>query len=154
MIWFDLGCFQLVEFPLGWHTDTYRVVATGPGAFELCLPSLGILYQIELLRCENIHRTPSMTWSWGPDLGGHLGPWCSRHVGLQHSAMPRVGLSIGASHLHRWPLWVPYSPSLMVCRIGSGQVVTVGNGATRPEFCVPMWVYQCLPTRETKPKSK
>jgi hypothetical protein len=50
MIWFDLRCFQLVEFPLGWHTDTYRVVATGHGAFELCLPSLGILYQIQLLR--------------------------------------------------------------------------------------------------------
>ena len=67
MIWFDLRCFQLVEFPLGWHTDTYRVVSYDDGAFELCLPSLGNHYQIELLRCENIHRTPSMTWSWGED---------------------------------------------------------------------------------------
>ena len=50
MIPFDLWCFQLVEFPLGWHTDTYRVVAYDDGAFELCLPSLGILYQIYLLR--------------------------------------------------------------------------------------------------------
>ena len=46
-------------FSFCWHTvaDTYRTVACGHGAFELCLPSLGILYQINLLRQCNIYRT-------------------------------------------------------------------------------------------------
>jgi hypothetical protein len=39
----------LFVFSLGGHTDTYRTVSAGRGAFELCLPSLGILYQICIL---------------------------------------------------------------------------------------------------------
>ena len=29
----------------------------------------------------------------------------------------------------------------------------IGNGATRPRICFPMWVYQGLPCRRTKPKT-
>jgi hypothetical protein len=43
------------------------VVATGHGAFELCLPSLGNLYQIYLLRRCIRSRIQSVTWSWGED---------------------------------------------------------------------------------------
>ena len=44
----------LAMFSLGWHTveDTYRMVSSGHGAFELCLSSLGNLYQIKLLRLQ------------------------------------------------------------------------------------------------------
>ena len=68
MIWFDLGCVYLVELPLGWHTDTYRMVSIGHGAFELCLPSLGILYQIYLLRTQYLGVGHRPGWSWGEDL--------------------------------------------------------------------------------------
>ena len=46
-----------VELSLCWHTDTYRTVSHGHGAFELCLPSLGNPYQIELLRSRILGRT-------------------------------------------------------------------------------------------------
>ena len=51
------------------HTDTYRMVAVGRGAFELCLPSLGILYQNRMLWCVISYRTLFMMWlgSGGPD---------------------------------------------------------------------------------------
>jgi hypothetical protein len=61
----------LFVFSLGGHTDTYRTVASGRGAFELCLPSLGNLYQNRMLWCENIHRTPKTSRVWGPGLVGH-----------------------------------------------------------------------------------
>ena len=48
----------LLVFSLGGHTDTYRTVAVGRGAFELCLPSLGILYQNSMLRFLIWDRTP------------------------------------------------------------------------------------------------
>ena len=55
MIWLDLhagdGSTVPVEFVLCGHTDSYRLAVYGGGAFELCLPSLGILYQNRLLRC-------------------------------------------------------------------------------------------------------
>ena len=41
----DLWPVLFVVLSLGGHTDTYRTVVYGHGAFELCLPSLGILYQ-------------------------------------------------------------------------------------------------------------
>ena len=54
-------------FSLGGHTISYRSGCYDDGAFELCLPSLGILYQIQLLRDTILGRTPSMGWSWGED---------------------------------------------------------------------------------------
>ena len=36
----------------------------------------------------------------------HLAVWWGRHVGLQHYAMTKVGLSIGASHLRLRPLFL------------------------------------------------
>ena len=33
------------------HTDTYRTVSAGHGAFELCLPSLGFLFTKLTLCC-------------------------------------------------------------------------------------------------------
>ena len=49
MFSFDFWVVVLVVLSLGGHTDTYRTVAYGHGAFELCLPSLGILYQNTML---------------------------------------------------------------------------------------------------------
>ena len=49
MIWLDLWAVVLVVLSLGGHTDTYRMAIVGRGAFELCLPSLGILYQNGML---------------------------------------------------------------------------------------------------------
>ena len=49
VIWLDLWAVVLVVLSLGGHTDTYRTVAYDSGAFELCLPSLGILYQNGML---------------------------------------------------------------------------------------------------------
>ena len=50
----DLGCVYplviTIELGFRWHTGTYRTVVYGDGAFELCLPSLGNLYQNNLLR--------------------------------------------------------------------------------------------------------
>ena len=65
-------------FSFGWHTvaDTYRMVASGHGAFELCLPSLGILYQNRMLRLRNIHRTPKTSESWGEDRRIIMGTPC------------------------------------------------------------------------------
>ena len=48
-VFFEFWPIVLVVFSLGGHTDTYRTVASGHGAFELCLPSLGNLYQNSLL---------------------------------------------------------------------------------------------------------
>jgi len=48
-VFFEFWPIVLVVFSLGGHTDTYRTVSVGRGAFELCLPSLGILYQNNLL---------------------------------------------------------------------------------------------------------
>ena len=84
----------LAMFSLGWHgvVNTYRMVSSGHGAFGLCLPSLGILYQIYLLRCENIHRTPRMTWSWV-----RVATVCTlpRHAGLQHYEVSVGGGGVG-----------------------------------------------------------
>ena len=59
-VFLDLWLLILFVFSLGGHTDTYRTVASGRGAFELCLPSLGILYQNNLLRRRILGRTPFM----------------------------------------------------------------------------------------------
>jgi hypothetical protein len=60
-VWLDLGlCYGstvLVEFGFGWHTTMYRLAVYGGGAFELCLPSLGNLYQNRLLRYAILGRT-------------------------------------------------------------------------------------------------
>ena len=40
-----------VLLSFGWHTDTYRMVSHGHGAFELCLPSLGFFITKLTLRC-------------------------------------------------------------------------------------------------------
>ena len=49
MLPFDFWVFFLVFSLSGHRTDTYRTVVYDDGAFELCLPSLGILYQNRLL---------------------------------------------------------------------------------------------------------
>ena len=54
-------------FSLGGHTDTYRSGCYDSGAFELCLPSLGILYQITQLRTQYLGSRRRLTWSWGED---------------------------------------------------------------------------------------
>ena len=72
---FDFWLLILFVLSLGRHTDTYRTVVYDDGAFELCLPSLGNLYQNRMLWCENIHRTPKTNRVWGPGLVGHLGIW-------------------------------------------------------------------------------
>jgi hypothetical protein len=77
MIWLDLGlCYGstvLVEFGFRGHTDTYRKVVYGHGAFELCLPSLGSFYQNSLLRLQILGRTPKTKRTRGRE--GH-GPPC------------------------------------------------------------------------------
>ena len=67
MFSFDLWVVVLVVLSLGGHTDTYRSGCYGRGAFELCLPSLGILYQILQLRNTIRSRIVALTWSWGED---------------------------------------------------------------------------------------
>ena len=66
-------------FSFCWHTvaDTYRTVASGDGAFELCLPSLGNLYQNSMLRNTILGRTPKTSESWGEEgrFEGTHPPW-------------------------------------------------------------------------------
>ena len=62
---------MLIVFAFCWHdTDTYRTVVYGHGAFELCLPSLGFCYQINLLRSLLSGRTPFLGRLWGEEAGG------------------------------------------------------------------------------------
>ena len=49
-VFFEFWLVVPIVFSLGGHTDTYRTVSVGGGAFELCLPSLGNFYQITTLR--------------------------------------------------------------------------------------------------------
>ena len=49
-VFFDLWPIVLLVFSLGGHTDTYRTVSAGLGAFELCLPSLGFFFTKLTLR--------------------------------------------------------------------------------------------------------
>ena len=74
-VFFDFWVMLIVFSLSGHDTDTYRTVAYGHGAFELCLPSLGNHYQITSVRLQNIHRTPKTNESWGPGLVGHLAVW-------------------------------------------------------------------------------
>ena len=48
-------------FSLGWHVNTYRAVAVGGGAFELCLPSLGFFFTKLTLRCLLLGQPHRMT---------------------------------------------------------------------------------------------
>ena len=58
----------------GHDVDTYRTAIVGHGAFELCLPSLGILYQITMLRNTILGRTLESDRSWGEEgRFGHRG---------------------------------------------------------------------------------
>jgi len=61
MIWFDLWPVIGVVFSLCGHTDTYPSGCYGHGAFGLCLPSLGILYQITQLRTHDLGRIVALT---------------------------------------------------------------------------------------------
>ena len=54
-------------FSLGGHTISYPSGCCDDGAFELCLPSLGNHYQINLLRNCIRSRKPQSEWSWGED---------------------------------------------------------------------------------------
>ena len=56
---------MLFVFSLGGHTISYLTVSVGHGAFELCLPSLGILYQINLLRTQILGSRNRSGGSWG-----------------------------------------------------------------------------------------
>ena len=67
MIWLDLWFVVPVVFSFCGHTDTYRTVVRGHGAFELCLPSLGIPYQITQLRTQYLGIARRSEWSWGED---------------------------------------------------------------------------------------
>ena len=109
MIWFDLGCVYLVELPLGWHTDTYRMVSIGHGAFELCLPSLGILYQIYLLRTQYLGVGHRPGWSWGEDLRS------MDRVTLSHACRIRAAARILPYRAHSHTDL--YSPTRLVCLV-------------------------------------
>ena len=116
----------LLVFPLGGHdTDTYRTVAVGHGAFELCLPSLGFFFTKLVLRTQLLGQRCRMM-CWGEDRRfGHPGVWFERHVGLQHYTIPRVGyagVAVAAGH------WVFYTVQLdLVCLVGSRRMVSHGN---------------------------
>jgi len=75
MIWFDLWLFYAlvitIEFGFGWHMTMYRLTVYGGGAFELCLPSLGNLYQNSLLRYAILGRTPRTKRTRGREAMGH-----------------------------------------------------------------------------------
>ena len=78
MLSFDFWVMRVSFSFRGHDTDTYRTVAVGRGAFELCLPSLGFCYQNRMLWCENIHRTPKTNGSWVKVVT------LAEHVDLQH----------------------------------------------------------------------
>ena len=71
-------------------------MVVGHGAFELCLPSLGILYQNRTLRNTILGRTPKTNRVWGREgRSGHRVRRWGRHVGLQHYALRSVCLRLG-----------------------------------------------------------
>ena len=100
----------------GHDTDTYRVVAAGHGAFELCLPSLGILYQIYFLRYAILGRTPRLA-----RLGVVLGSGGHRVYGSEDYAM-----SVG----------------VMYCGLAVSPRVRVGDVQTTMQACSPHPVRQ------------
>ena len=57
----DIWPIVLLVFSLGGHTNTYRTVSVGGGAFELCLPSLGFLFTKLTLRCLLLGQACHMT---------------------------------------------------------------------------------------------
>ena len=64
------GLTVAIELVLCGHMTMYRLTVYGGGAFELCLPSLGILYQNCLLRRQILGRTlllARLGVSWGED---------------------------------------------------------------------------------------
>jgi hypothetical protein len=77
------------RFSLGGHTISYPGGCRDSGAFELCLPSLGNLYQICLLRTQYLGSRSRSTWSWVRVATVWTLP---RHVGLQHYEVS-VGVS-------------------------------------------------------------
>ena len=90
MIGFDLWAMR-VSFSFGGHdTDTYRTVVYDGGAFELCLPSLGNLYQNRLLRYAILGRTPLLA-----RLGVVSGSGGHRVYGSEDSAMSVGVMSYG-----------------------------------------------------------
>ena len=90
MFSFDFWPIVLLVLSLGGHTDTYRSGCYGHGAFELCLPSSGILYQNCLLRTQYLGNGRRLTWSWGED---------RRPRDRVTLPIVCVGLWIGAGHL-------------------------------------------------------
>ena len=61
---FEFWSIVLLVFSLGGHTDTYRTVCYGHGAFELCLPSLGIFLTKLTLRCLLLGQPHRMAKVW------------------------------------------------------------------------------------------
>ena len=81
-----------------------RMVVYECGAFELCLPSLGILYQINLLRYLILGRTPRTSGTRGEEgriwpHRGHRAGWSDGARGLEQYAMPAVCVRIGPAGL-------------------------------------------------------
>ena len=60
-ILFEFWFIVLLVFSLGGHMNTYRTVSAGHGAFELCLPSLGILFTKLTLRSAVLGHACHMT---------------------------------------------------------------------------------------------
>ena len=58
MLVFDFWVIRVSFSFCGHRIDTYRTVVYERGAFELCLPSLGILYQNSMLRSPILGHTP------------------------------------------------------------------------------------------------
>ena len=90
-------------FSLRGHTISYPSGCYDGGAFELCLPSLGILYQITQLRTQLLGQRCRMIRVWGEGLrpeGTHppCGP-LQRHEELEHYEVLSVSPWIGAGHL-------------------------------------------------------
>ena len=76
-ILFEFWPIVLLVFSLGGHMNTYRTVSVGRGAFELCLPSLGIFLTKLTLRCRFVGHACHMTKVW---VGGGI-------TSLQHYAV-------------------------------------------------------------------
>ncbi len=121
--------------------DTYHTVAVGHGAFELCLPSLGILFTKLTLRSQYWANVGHMAkvgaletacgsaTLWGADLTGISYTASSRRCTMRLWLWCRVLCSLWASY--------PY--------VSCQAVVRHGNDAEWPEICFPNWVYHSLP---------
>ena len=162
MLSFDFWVVMLWILSFGGHTNTYRTVSAGDGAFELCLPSLGFFVTKLTLRCRFRGQPNRMTkvgdlsrhvWSgtlWGVDLIGisctassqwrtmPLSQWCrvlcSRWVALIDICCGCIGHSLGlwVSCSRRWIVWAYNLFSEAVVRHGNRAPGRGQSGFTIP----------------------